>query len=144
MVEVVASLTSNTLGKASNVFTQLAMYWQLHLAYDKGYNYKTYADYKEQLANLFFARVDTYARTPAKAPAPNKVALTISGGSDQALMRLACAAAEKNLCTPACGAVLDSDMVSCRIHKCARKHSLVTDIQMSLRNLVNRIRSVCI
>ncbi len=94
---VYEKVTSNTLGKASNVFTQLAMYWQLHLAYDKGYNYKTYADYKEQLANLFFARVDTYARTPAKAPAPNKVALTISGGSDQALMRLACAAAEKNL-----------------------------------------------
>ncbi len=47
-------------------------------------------------------------------------------------------------CKPRCRAVLDSDMVASRIHKCARKHSLVTDIQMSLRNLVNRIRSVCI
>ncbi|MDE7327339.1 MAG: M60 family metallopeptidase, partial [Lachnospiraceae bacterium] len=94
---VFKKVTSNTLGKASNVFTQLAMYWQLHLAYDKGYNYKTYADYNEQLSNLFFARVDTYARTPAKAPAPGNVTLTISGGTDQALMRLSCAAAEKNL-----------------------------------------------
>ena len=61
-------VTSGTKGRASNVFTQLGMYWQLHLAYDPGYNYKTYADYNEQLASLFFARVDTYARTAAKAP----------------------------------------------------------------------------
>ncbi len=96
---VYKKVTSGTKGRASNVFTQLAMYWQLHLAYDKGYNYKTYADYNEQLANLFFARVDTYARTPAKAPtaATNGVALTLSGGTDQVLMRLACAAAEKNI-----------------------------------------------
>lgn len=96
---VFEKVTSGTKGRASNVFTQLAMYWQLHLAYDKGYNYKTYADYNEQLANLFFARVDTYARTPAKAPqaATNGVALTLSGGTDQVLMRLSCAAAEKNL-----------------------------------------------
>ena len=94
---VYKKVTSGTKGKASNVFTQLAMYWQLHLAYDNGYNYKTYDDYNEHLKNIFFARVDTYARTPSKAPMPGKVALTISGGSDQALMRLACAAAEKNL-----------------------------------------------
>ncbi len=96
---VFKKVTSNTLGKASNVFTQLAMYWQLHLAYDKGYNFKTYADYEEQLANLFFARVDTYARKPEKAPKAqeNGVALTLSGGTDQVLMRLSCAAAEKNL-----------------------------------------------
>ena len=91
-------VTSGTKGRASNVFTQLGMYWQLHLAYDPGYNYKTYADYNEQLASLFFARVDTYARTAAKAPkAEGGVALTLSGGTDQVLMRLSCAAAEKNL-----------------------------------------------
>ncbi len=94
---VYKKVTSGTKGKASNVFTQLGMYWQLHLAYDNGYNYKTYDNYSEQLANLFFARVDNYARTPANAPKPGGVALTISGGSDQALMRLACAAAEKNI-----------------------------------------------
>jgi len=73
------------------------MYWQLHLAYDSGFNYKTYSDYTDQLNNLFFARVDSYSRTPAKAPAPGGVALALSGDRDQDLMRLACAAAQKNI-----------------------------------------------
>lgn len=90
-------VTSGTKGRANNVFTQLGLYWQLHLAYDDGYNYKTYEDYDQQLANLFFARVDTYARTPSKAPAPGNVALTLTGDSDQKLMRLACAAAQKDI-----------------------------------------------
>lgn len=90
-------VTSGTKGAASNVFTQLGMYWQLHLAYDDGYNYKTYENYDEQLNNLFFARVDTYSRTPAKAPAPNGIALSLSGDKNQILMRLSCAAAGKNL-----------------------------------------------
>ncbi|MDE5894276.1 MAG: M60 family metallopeptidase, partial [Acetatifactor sp.] len=59
---VYKKVTSGAKGMASNVFTQLGMYWQLHLAYDNGSNYKTYEDYNEQLENLFFARVDTYAR----------------------------------------------------------------------------------
>ncbi len=95
--EVYKKVTSGAKGMASNVFTQLGMYWQLHLAYDSGYNYKTYADYNEQLANLFFARVDTYARDTKKAPAPGGVALTLSGDRDQDLMRLSCAAAQKNI-----------------------------------------------
>ena len=90
-------VTSGTKGNAPNVFTQLGMYWQLHLAYDNGYNYKTYDDHAEQLANLFFARMDSYARTPANAPKPDGVALSLSGDSDQKLMRLACAAAEKDI-----------------------------------------------
>ncbi len=94
---VYEKVTSGAKGPASNVFTQLGMYWQLHLAYDNGYNYMTYENYDEQLANLFFARVDTYSRTPSKAPAPGGVALTISGDTDQKLMRLSCAAAEKNI-----------------------------------------------
>ncbi len=95
---VYAKVTSGAKGSSSNVFTQLGMYWQLHLAYDKGYNFKTYDNYDEQLDNLFFARVDTYARTPDRAPKPGGVALTIQGADvDQTLMRLACAAAEKDL-----------------------------------------------
>ena len=90
-------VTSGAKGAASNVFTQLGMYWQLHLAYDRGYNYRTYENYEEQLANLFFARVDTYARSAAKAPAPGGVALTLSGDRNQDLMRLSCAAAQKNI-----------------------------------------------
>ncbi len=96
--KVYEKVTSGAKGAASNVFTQLGMYWQLHLAYDKGYNFKTYADYDQQLANLFWARVDTYARTPSKAPAPGGVALTIKGADiDQTLMRLACAAAQRDI-----------------------------------------------
>lgn len=94
---VYRKVTSGSKGRASNVFTQLGMYWQLHLAYDRGYNYKTYADYTEQLENLFFARVDTYARSAAKAPAPGNIALALSGDRDQDLMRLSCASAEKNI-----------------------------------------------
>lgn len=94
---VFAKVTSNTLGRASNVFTQLGMYWQLHLAYDKGYNYKTYESHQEQLDNLFFARVDYYARDPKRAPKPGNVELTLPGDTDQNLMRLACAAAQKDL-----------------------------------------------
>ena len=94
---VYRKVTSGAKGRASNVFTQLGMYWQLHLAYDRGYNYRTYANYSEQLENLFFARVDTYARSAAKAPAPGNIALALSGDRDQDLMRLSCAAAEKNI-----------------------------------------------
>ena len=94
---VYEKVTSGAKGPASNVFTQLAMYWQLHLAYDKGYNYRTYENYENQLDNLFFARVDTYARDQAKAPHPGNVTLTLEGNRDQDLMRLACAAAEKDI-----------------------------------------------
>ncbi len=95
--DVYQKVASGTKGAASNVFTRLGMYWQLHLAYDRGYNYKTYEDYKTQLDNLFFARVDTYARTPGRAPAPGGVALVLEGDTDQKLMRLSCAAANRNI-----------------------------------------------
>lgn len=95
--KIYEKVTSGTAGPASNVFTQLGMYWQLHLAYDNSYNYKTYEKYEDQLKGFFFARVDTYARDVSKAPKPNGVALTLSGDKDQDLMRLSCAAAEKNI-----------------------------------------------
>lgn len=93
-------VTSGAKGSSPNLATQLGMYWQLHLAYDSGYNYKTYEDPAEQLANLFYARMDTYARTPSKAPKASGdkgVALSIPKDGDQALMRLACAAAGKDI-----------------------------------------------
>jgi len=95
--EVYKKVTSQTKGRSSNVFTQLGLYWQLHLAYDNGYNFKTYDNHDEQLQSLFFARVDAYARTTANAPAPNGIALTLTNDQDQNLMRLACASAEKDL-----------------------------------------------
>ncbi len=97
--DVFKKVTSGTKGKASNVFVQLAMYWQLHLAYDLGgYNYKTFDDNEEQLENLFFARVDSYVRNPESAPGAEGNELTLSGAdTDNKLMRLATAAAQKNL-----------------------------------------------
>lgn len=92
---VYKKVTSNTVGRASNVFTQLALYWQLHLAFDNNKDdHHVYSNYEDQFNNLFFARVDTYSRNPAKAP---KEGLSLNGGSDQNLMRLSCAAANKNI-----------------------------------------------
>ncbi|MDE5771704.1 MAG: fibronectin type III domain-containing protein [Ruminococcus sp.] len=90
-------VTSGTKGNCSNIATQLGMYWQLHLAYDSGMNFKTYSNYNEQLANLFYARVDTYSRNTKAAPKPGGIELNLNGNSDQNLMRLACAAANKNV-----------------------------------------------
>ena len=90
-------VTSGTVGASSDVFTQLAMYWQLHLAYDTGYEYEIYDSYEQLISSRFFARVDTYARTPKAAPAPGGVALTLGGDANQNFMRLSAAAAEKDL-----------------------------------------------
>lgn len=95
--QVFKKVTSGSEGYADNVFTQLGLYWQLHLAYDSGYNYKTYDSYQEIFDNLFFARVDSYARVPETAPAPGGVSLELPGDRDQNLMRLASAAAGKDL-----------------------------------------------
>lgn len=95
--EVFKKVTSGTTGYAGNVFTQLGMYWQLHLAYDGDYNYKMYGNWQEMQEHLFFARVDRYARDAAAAPAPNGIRLDLTGDRDQNLMRLASAAAERNL-----------------------------------------------
>lgn len=92
---VYRKVTSGSVGRSSNVFTQLALYWQLHLAFDNQTDDRhIYDNYEEQFQNLFFARVDTYARNPGKAPQPG---LTLNGGPEQNLMRLACAAANKNI-----------------------------------------------
>ena len=64
--EVFKKVTSGTEGAAGNVFTQLGMYWQLHLAYDRDYNFKTYGNYDEIFSNLFFARVDKIGRASCR------------------------------------------------------------------------------
>ena len=97
--DVYNKVTSGTKGKASNVFVQLAMYWQLHLAYDLGgYNYKIYDTNEQQLENLIFARMDSYARKPDTAPGAGDNKLSLAGAdTDNKLMRLASAAAQKNI-----------------------------------------------
>lgn len=93
--KVYEKVTSGTIGRSSNVSTQLALYWQLHLAFDNHTDDRhIFENYEEQFNNLFFARVDTYSRNPDKAP---QSGLSLKGGTDQNLMRLACAAANKNI-----------------------------------------------
>lgn len=95
--DVYKKVASGSKGPASNVFISLAMYWQLHLAYDRDYNFKLYDTYEEQFSRLFFARVDSYARNTAAAPKPGNVELKLNSDTDNNLMRLSCAAAEKNI-----------------------------------------------
>lgn len=88
-------VTSGAIGYSGDVFTSLAMYWQLHLAYDNGYAQKTYENYTEVFKNLIFARVDSYARDPSAFK--GEKSLVIGNDVDQNLMRLVSAATEKDL-----------------------------------------------
>lgn len=94
--DVYKEVTKGSVGQSSNVFTTLGMYWQLHMFYDNYYDYKMFENNEEQLENLFYARVDSYVRNPDLAPS-NGIKLTLSGSSSDKFIRLACAAAEKNL-----------------------------------------------
>ena len=94
MPNVYEKVTSGTVGRSSNLATQLALYWQLHLAFDNGTDDAVYSQYQQQFDNLFFARVDSYSRKPDRAP---QGGLTLGKDTDQNLMRLACAAANKNI-----------------------------------------------
>ena len=95
--DVYEKVTSGNIGRSSDGAVQLAMYWQLHLAYDRGYNYQVYDNYEEQLKNLFYARVDTYARNTQAAPMPENIPLTLGDDPEQNIVRLASAAAQKDL-----------------------------------------------
>ncbi|MDE6706972.1 MAG: fibronectin type III domain-containing protein [Oscillospiraceae bacterium] len=96
--EVYKKVSSGQKGASSNVATQLALYWQLHIAYDKDPNYTTYSNYNEQLANLFYARLCKICRE-GKVTLENGTVLNLPSGGDkdQSLMRLACAATQKNV-----------------------------------------------
>lgn len=90
------AVVSGTTGHTGNLAVQLAMYWQLHLAYDNGYSYKFYDTAEEQKANLFYARLDSYMRNTSKAPTTD-APLLLNSDSDNNFMRAACAAAEKDI-----------------------------------------------
>ncbi len=53
--KIYEKVTSHTMGRAQNVFVQLGMYWQLHLAYDEA---KTFED-----QNSIYAKINKIART---------------------------------------------------------------------------------
>lgn len=98
--DVYEKVTSGTIGASDNGAVRLAMYWQLHLAYDAGFQYQMYDTYEEQFNNLIYARMDAYARNNTIAPTfADGSAFTLSDATDKdnKLMRLACAATKKNL-----------------------------------------------
>ncbi len=78
--KIYEKVTSHTLGRAQNVFVQLGMYWQLHLAYDDN---KTFED-----ENSIFAKINKLSRTYNNVNKYDK---------DQLLIVLASMAAEKDL-----------------------------------------------
>lgn len=90
--KVYKAVATGTTGHTGDLAVQLAMYWQLHLAYDNDYTFKLYDTIEAQQAGLFYARLESYLRTPSKAPK----AFTATSG-DQLFMQAACAAANKDL-----------------------------------------------
>ncbi len=77
--KIYEKVTSNTIGKAGNVFVSLGMYWQLHLAYDDN---KTFED-----TNSIYARINHLSRTKSHAGV----------SKDELLVMYASEAAGKNL-----------------------------------------------
>ena len=100
---VYEKVTSNTVGRSNDVFTQLGMFWQLHLAYDKNFTHFNYykdkfstENYNNMLNGEFFARYYAIRRDYSLAP-NNGVAYTNSSSFEQNVMRTASAAAKKDL-----------------------------------------------
>lgn len=90
--KVYKAVATGTTGHTGDLAVQLAMYWQLHLAYDNDFTYKAYSSIDDQQQGLFYARLESYLRTPSKAPHP----FTAADG-DQLFMQAACAASNENI-----------------------------------------------
>ncbi len=101
--KVYKAVAAGNTGHTGDLAVQLAMYWQLHLAYDNDYSYRFYAAPEEQQKNLFYARVDSYMRDSARADAVSKAngresaKLVLNGTADQNFMRACVAAAQLDL-----------------------------------------------
>ncbi len=93
--KVYDAVVKGVTGQTLDLSTALAMYSQLHMFYDDYYDFKTFDSEEEQLENLFFARVDSYSRKPDTAPGDTP--LTLTNSTTDNLIRLASAAAQKDL-----------------------------------------------
>ena len=100
--EVYKVVTRGSIGAVPKGMT-LGMYWQLHSYFDNYYDYKMFDSLDQQLANNFYARMDAYSRDPASAPIPqgvdaeSAIPLVMTKSTSDNLIRLASAAAKKNL-----------------------------------------------
>ena len=91
--KVYAAVATGTTGHTGDLAVQLAMYWQLHLAYDNDYAFRIYDTVQAQQDGLFYARLESYLRDPAKA----SPALPDGSVGDQRFMQAACAAAKRDV-----------------------------------------------
>ena len=100
--KIYAAIASGEGANTSDGGVRLGMYWQLHNAYDTNYySYKVFDSAAEIQNNIFYARVDSYMRNPAKFNNTHSN-LSIPLAFDAAnkfdnFMRAACAAAEKDM-----------------------------------------------
>ena len=69
-LKIYDKVTSNSVGLASDIFTRLGMFWQLHLAYDNDYTYKMLdLNTDNNLENdTFYAKLYRATRTNGVAP----------------------------------------------------------------------------
>ncbi len=91
--KVYKAVATGTTGHTGDLAVQLAMYWQLHLAYDNDYTYKVYDSIESQQKGLFYARLESYLRDRTKPEHD----IPSSSSGDQLFMQAACAAANKNV-----------------------------------------------
>lgn len=95
--KVYKGVVTGRVGHTGDLAVQLAMYWQLHLAYDNQPTAKMYSTAAEAQENLIYARIDAIYRDNSKAP-QTEIALNMSNGdADQKFMRVVCAAAGKDV-----------------------------------------------
>ncbi len=96
-----SKVTGTNAGNVPGLGDSLAFFWQLHLAYDNDYHYVTYENHDEQLAHIFYARVDSYYRSVARFNNSEKgktltIPLNLSGDKVNNFMRVCVAAADKD------------------------------------------------
>ncbi len=90
---VYKGVASGTVGHTGDLAVQLAMYWQIHLAYDNGDIRTLYNTAAEAQAALIYAKIDAIYRDNSKAKYP----ISLNSDSDNNFMRVVCAAAERDL-----------------------------------------------
>ncbi len=96
---IYSKVLGNNTGNVAGLGDQLGFFWQLHLAYDNDYVYKIYDTPEEQLAHIFYARVDSIYRKVDKYNASREdlaIPLNLNGGAVDNFMRVVVAASNKN------------------------------------------------
>lgn len=106
---VYKGVVAGNVGHTGNLAVQLAMYWQLHLAYDDNPTAKLYDTAAKAQENLIYAKIDAIYRDHSKGYATRevqnaegedtveRVLMTWGNDADQNFMRVVCTAANKDV-----------------------------------------------